>query len=150
MRDVLLKLIDGLFDISLLDNDLEADDGLETAVAISFFTDMRVSVEELPYGQTDQRGWWGDMFPEKDQDKIGSRMWTLQPAKITAETRNKASDFARECLQWMIDDGIASSINFESEYNGLKQLITSVEIIKPSGEIANFSVFWDSQKVRRH
>jgi phage gp46-like protein len=149
MRDVLLSLIDSLFDISLLNDDLASDDGLETAVAISFFTDRRVSVEDLPYGQQDRKGWWGDMFPDVDQDKIGSRMWTLLPAKVTDETRNLANDYAAECLQWMIDDGIASSIKIDSEYNGEKHLTTSVEIVKPTGESEKFSVFWESQKVRR-
>lgn len=149
MSDIALNLIDGCFDIEIIDNDLARDDGLETALAISLFTDQRVSDEDLPHGHLSKRGWWGDMFPEVDQDKIGSRLWTLNPGKTTTETLRRSEDFARESTKWLIDDGIADAINVLSEYNNSKHLVINVEIVKPDGLSSKYAVVWDAQEIRR-
>ena len=150
MNDVGLFIKNGTyFDIELDQADLKADDGLETPLTISIFTDARVTDEQLPYGSTSKRGWWGDMFPDQPGDKIGSRIWTLNPGKITNETKNKATDYCRESTKWMIDDGIASVINISSEYNENKHLKIFIEVIKPDGTSSKYQVLWDAQKVRR-
>lgn len=151
MNDVglFLKKNGTVFDIGLDQADLKADNGLETALAISVFTDARVNDDQLPYGTTKKRGWWGDMFPDHPGDKIGSRMWTINPAKITNETRNLAVDYCRESTRWLIEDGIASVINFSSEYNENKHLKIYIEVVKPDGTSPKYEVLWDAQKVRR-
>jgi len=141
----------GLFDIKINEerNDIVADNGLETAVIISIWSNRRVKEEELPFGKTQKEGWWGDMYPEKDGDKIGSKLWTLNPEKTTNETLKKSEDYTKECLNWMIDDGIASAINVLSEYNSSKHLVTKVQIVKKDGEEERFSVLWEEQEIRR-
>lgn len=149
MSDIALQLIDGCFDLEIKDNDLVSDDGLETALAISLFTDKRVSDEELPSGHLSKRGWWGDMYPEVDQDQIGSRLWTLSPEKTTTETLKRSEDFAREATSWMIEDGLADAVNVLSEYNTSKQLILNVDVVKPDGITSRFAVAWDAQEIKR-
>jgi phage gp46-like protein len=149
MRDISLKLQDGFFDVALDGLDLESDDGLENALAISIFTDARVSTEQLPYGSTKRKGWWGDMYSEVPGDKIGSRLWTIHPAKITNETRKLAEDYCRESTKWLIEDGIADTINFTTEYNENKHLNILIETVRPGGTVSKFQVIWDAQKVRR-
>jgi phage gp46-like protein len=149
MSDIALQLIDNCFDVEIKDNDLTSDDGLETALAISLFTDKRVTDEELPSGHRSKRGWWGDMFPDVDQDQIGSRLWTLDPEKTTTETLRRSEDFARECTNWMIEDGLADAINVLSEYNINKHLILNVDVVKPDGITSRFAVVWDAQEIKR-
>lgn len=150
MSDVRLSINeDNVFDIAIEDGDLVGDDGLETAVAISIFTDRRVTDEELPYPQTDKKGWWGDMFPEVDQDKIGSRLWLVGREKVTQEVANRAQDYCKEGLQWLIDDGVASSVTAIATYNSFKNLIIQIEIVKPSGKKSRFQVLWDKQQLVR-
>lgn len=148
--DIALKLKDGLFDIELDGSDLTADSGLENALTLSIFTDARVSEDQLPYGHTSKRGWWGDMFPEIPGDKIGSRLWTINPGKITNETLRLAEGYCRESTKWLIQDGIADTINFKTEYNENKHLNISIEVVRPGEDSpSKFQVFWDAQKVRR-
>lgn len=149
MRDVALILDSGFFDIKISGQDLESDDGLENALAISIFTDARVTPDQLPYGSTNRKGWWGDMYSEIPGDKIGSRLWTIHPAKITNETKNLALDYCRESTKWLIEDGIADTINFTSEYNENKHLNILIETVRPDGRTSKFQVVWDAQKVRR-
>ncbi len=149
MSDMGLFIIDNCFDLKVLDGDLASDDGLETAVAISLFTDKRVTDEELPFGHKTKKGWWGDMYPEIDLDKIGSRLWTLDPGKRTNDTLRRSEDFAKEGLKWMLEDGIANTINVNSEYNENMHLIINIEIIRPDGLTSSFEVLWDAQEIRR-
>lgn len=75
---------------------------LENAVTVSLYTDARVSKDELPDGETDQRGYWGDMELPEGQS-LGSKLWTLRRAKLTQNTLNKTHDFCVEALQWLVD-----------------------------------------------
>lgn len=149
MSDIALKIKDNCFDINLINGDLESDNGLETAVAISLFTDRRVNDEELPPLQLKKRGWWGDMFPEFDQDRIGSKLWILEREKRTNETLKKSEDYTREALSWMLEDSVADSVDVISEYDENKFLIINITIARPSIEDSRFSVAWDEQKIMR-
>ncbi len=149
MSDIALVLENNCFDLAIEMDDLVADNGLETAVTISLFTDRRVNEEELPDLETDKRGWWGDVFPEIDQDQIGSRLWTLARSKITNETLSRFNELCKEALDWMQEDGIAGEIAISSEYNEENHLITSIEISRPDETVERFSVLWDEQELRR-
>lgn len=149
MSDIGLFIQNNCFDIDLENGDLKADNGLETAVSISLFTDGRVTEEELPVLETNKRGWWGDMFPEVDQDTIGSRLWTLDRSKVNTETLRRSEELCKESLDWMIEDGLADAIIINSEYNESKQLIINIEITRPDEDTERFSVLWDEQELRR-
>lgn len=149
MSDIGLFIQNNCFDIDLENGDLKADNGLETAVSISLFTDGRVNEEELPDLETNKMGWWGDMFPEVDQDTIGSRLWTLNRSKVNTETLRRSEELCKESLEWMIEDGLADAIIIQSEYNESKQLIINIEITRPDEDTERFSVLWDEQELRR-
>lgn len=149
MSDIGLFIENNCFDLQIDDSDLKADNGLETAVAISLFTDARVSDDDLPFLETEKRGWWGDMFPDVDLDKIGSRLWTLDRSKITTETLRRSEELAKESLNWMVEDGLADAITIESEYNDNKHLIINIEIARPDEDTEKFSILWDEQAIRR-
>jgi phage gp46-like protein len=114
IRTVMLPVPPGqppLFDWAIEGPSLEADDGLETAVIISLFTDRRANADDvLPDGGDDRRGWWGDGWPDVDRDKIGSRLWLLSREKDMRQVVNRAREYARESLQWLIDDGVARQV----------------------------------------
>ena len=97
------------FDWAIKDQDLAGDDGLETAIILSLFTDRRALEDDpLPDGSDDRRGWWADAYV--GQDHIGSRLWLLEREKDTREVVNRARDYAEEALQWLVEDGIALGI----------------------------------------
>lgn len=145
--DIGLFIVDKCYTLLVENGDLKGDGGLETAVSISLFSDKRVSEEQLPELETRKRGWWGDLFPEVDGDQIGSRLWTLSRRKRTTETLRLYEDFSEEALQWMLEDGIASSINVSAEYDSSGQLVGTIVIERP-GEDTRFSVNWDNQEVK--
>lgn len=104
-----------------IDNDMA--DPLVRAVIISLFTWRRANNDDtLPNAQGFRMGWWGDSYPVVPNDRIGSRLWLLARAKLTDATVQQAKDYAKEALQWLIDDKIAARINVSSQRQGLSTL----------------------------
>jgi len=134
MSDIKLDTQDGLsFDVTMEKNDLKLDDSLKTAVIISLFTDRRVTVDELPDGERDRRGWWADALND-DQDLIGSKLWTLKREKITQDVLDRAKKYCEEALQWLIDDQIAQGVTVFVERAGLYQISIAIEIKRPQDD----------------
>ena len=143
---------DFIFDDSI--GDLESDEGLETAVFISIFTDKRAKVDDvLPDSSNpDRRGWWGDLaLPDVEGDQIGSRLWLLSRAKTVENILVRAKEYVEESLQWLIDDGVVVKIEVEVERQGLPgndilAIKASIYKIDGSAEAFNFESNWLAQK----
>ncbi|VUX47847.1 conserved hypothetical protein [Candidatus Defluviicoccus seviourii] len=107
----------GAFDLVLdpVTGDLVTDDGLETAVTLSLFTDRRAQEgDALPGGAPaqyngDRRGWWGDALTA--DAPLGSRLWLLSREKTLAETAARARTYAQEGLAWLRRAGIAERVD---------------------------------------
>lgn len=144
MSDIRLIKTESGFDIALKNNDLEVDEGLETAIIISLFTDRRVSAEELSAGQTDRRGWWADAVNE-DGDLIGSKLWLLQREKITAEMLIRAREYCEEALKWLVDDGIAEKVFVQVKRIALQSVGIAIQIKRPSeSKSRKYDFIWRS------
>jgi len=149
MTDFALKYQDGVIDFILVNGDLKMDDGLESAVVLSLLCDARVSVDELPYGEEDPRGFWGDIVSEVEGDSTGSKLWLLRREKLTNETATRAKKYCEEALQWLIDDKIASDVAVTTEIINSNLLLIAIEIKRPSGRIYyKFDYIWQSQGLK--
>lgn len=129
----LISTTDNLYDVLFEKNDFSTEEGLWTAVIISLFTDQRVTAEELPDGETDKRGWWGDVL-NSDNDKIGSKLWLLEREKITNAVLEDFKNYCEDALQWIIDDEIAESISVTVERIDLNAISVVIEIYRPQDE----------------
>lgn len=131
---------DGFFDIGLAGADLAKDEGLQTAVIVSLFTDRRADPDDqLPDGSDDRRGWWADAYADIDNDRIGSKLWLLSREKQTRETAQKVENYARESLQWLVDDGVARSVGVSAEWLRMGVLAMAIEIKRPDGSRVTFT-----------
>lgn len=115
-------------------NDLATDDGLRTACIISLFTDRRADDDELPPEAESRRGWWGDLFPQVPGDKIGSRLWLLEREKRTVETLARAEEYCIEALTWLVDDGVAATVDADVVYDSNGAMVMRIDITRPSGK----------------
>lgn len=124
-------------DIALSGGDLLADNGLATAVIISLCSDARAEFsDELPAGVTERRGWWGG-----DKD-FGSKLWLLTREKTTARTAARAREYVQKALQWLIDDGIAQSVEVTAEILNPYTLAVSASISRGSNK--KYDYLWRS------
>jgi phage gp46-like protein len=128
----------GSIDLGIQGADLATDSGLQTAVMVSLFTDAQAEEEELPYVGASRRGWWGNLFPEVDRDEVGSKLWILAREKRTQETLNRAEEYAGAALSWMLEDGVAESVDVETSFDTNGALIIQALITKPGGDQKRF------------
>ncbi|MES2685735.1 MAG: phage GP46 family protein [Pseudomonadota bacterium] len=135
-------------DVGVLCGDLATGNELSTAVMLSLFTDRRANDDDtLPDG-TDPRGWWADAM---DGQRIGSRLWLLESARSLPETFRLAGEYAEEALQWLVDDGIAKSVQATAVAVGGcdKVMWLTVLVCKPDGKTLRwkYRYAWDMRKV---
>lgn len=135
-------------DIILDGPDLGRDAQLKTAIWMSLFTDRRaLSDDRLPDFEGDRRGWWGDSYadPEDaalDSDRIGSRLWLLQREALTAHTVERARQYARESLQWLITDAVARQVEVSARRifaRGIHTLGLEIIIQRTNGDATTLS-----------
>jgi phage gp46-like protein len=127
--------------------DLVFDSGtdLETAVLISLLSWRRVTSEELPQGETDQLGWWGDNL---NIDKLGSKLWLLKRKKMLPQLKKEAHQYITESLQWLIDDGAALKIDIQVDIIEPSTLTADITIYQNDGKVVkfNFDNIWNQIK----
>lgn len=141
------------FDWLLCGPDLESDDSLRTAVIISLFSDRLANADDvLPSNDGDRRGWWGDLpidssAPGPD-DYIGSRLWLLERCTNAPANAVAAAAYAKEALQWLIDDGVAQSVAVQAVWISSDQLGLIIIISQQSGNAQpvqkTFQFAWDA------
>ena len=134
--------------------DLEREEGLQSAILISLYTDRRAQDDDIlpDLNSLDRRGWWGDLTTDITEDEIGSRLWLLERSKTTQAVLNSAKNYIEEALQWLIDDGVAAKIEVTVERqtnDELETLAFEVEIYKNDGNIVieKFNDLWNAQVV---
>ena len=120
----------GYADLRVVGSDLATDDGLGAAVVISLFTDARAEIDELPEGDGDRRGSWHDGLNNAG-DETGSKLWLLRREKQTSDVPQRAAALAREALQWMLEDGVASAVDASTEWVRRGELALRVAITMP-------------------
>lgn len=119
-----------------------ADDPLVRSVINSLFCWRRADAsDDRPCDSW--MGWWGDSYADEDGDQWGSKLWLLFRSKTTPDVLKLAEQYAKDALQWMIDDGIASRVETHAEAGGMDQLNIQVTVYKPDGTVASSLRFQD-------
>lgn len=152
MSDIGLFLTSDCVDLQIEEEAIQFDEGLETAVLISLFSDRRITVEKLPDLETDRRGWWADTISEIENDKIGSELWLYDREKITTQTLVGLSQACEDALNWLVEDGVADNIEVESLVNVSDpyRVDISILIYRPkTTEPSRFDLVWDGQRLKR-
>jgi phage gp46-like protein len=148
-----------IFDLSVTTEDLLTEEGLETAVVISLFTDRRAaSTDPLPDGETDRRGCWMDATLDalsngQSDHGIGSLLWLLNREKTVPSVLARAKQYAEQALEWLVSDKIAESITVTAERlgpAGNNWLALSIEIARPAKPAIAFryDYNWTAQAYR--
>lgn len=137
----------GTADVTVVANDLRRDDGLETALYLSLFTDRRAEDGE----ETDRRGWWGDGVPVVPDDRWGSRLWQLARAKSEPATARRAEEYVREALTWLTEDRVTDRVEVTAELAAPGALVLSVTVYRPNQDVTRYryDYVWASQEARR-
>ncbi|MHA6236875.1 phage GP46 family protein [Pseudomonas fluorescens group sp. PF-69] len=129
----------GQGDWQVLDGALDSGDDMASAVFISLFSDRQANSDDvLPDGSTDRRGWWGDLGQPVP---LGSRLWLLSRSRLDDNAAKMAVIYAKEALQWLLDDQVAESVTVTATIQGPKQLNVAVTVTQRTGT-KNYQFAW--------
>ena len=139
MSDLALyRRSDGNFDLDFDKSrgDLLMSDSLENAVAISIGTYAR----ERKLGRNANlkpclSGWWGDALD--DNGILGGYLYEAFPRKLNTATAKSVEALVKETLQWMVDDGIANSVECSASVVNDEFISLSVTLTRPNGNQEN-------------
>lgn len=114
---------EGIFDLSIENGDFKTVSGLETALAVSLFSDRRAYVDEVP-DPLERRGWIGDLFSEHNGDIHGSGLWFYMQSRSLKENENGIKSESRQALEWLITDGLAGFVDVTTDVSHQKRRLT--------------------------
>lgn len=127
--DVKLDKSKGYYDIVIEGEDIAGTEGLDTSILVSILSDARATESEQP-NELARRGWWGDLF---NTYPIGSKIWLATSKSLTQLTVNEINDYIKNCLQWMINENYADSINVDTIINYINESVDVTVLINKSG-----------------
>lgn len=141
MTDALLIWNDFGADINIQNGDIVSDNGLATAVLVSLFTDSRSPSEKLlPPGETELRGWWGDIGDEK----TGSLLWLINREKVIPEVAERAREYCETALRWLREQDIAETVTIDAQLVRPSGLQISIKLER--GSASRYSYLWEAVK----
>lgn len=132
-------------------SDLATDiGGLRSAVLLSLFTDAAAPDSYVPPGGGPFRrhGHWSDTF---EGYEIGSLLWTLNRS-IKSDDRdllNTAQDICQSALQWLITEGVVSSVTVRTGWWRSQPNVIgiTINIVRPQSPPVTFNFPWAWQGV---
>lgn len=109
-----------------------ADEPIVRAAINSLFTWRRADADDALPGNH-RFGWWGDALGPVSGERWGSRLWLLSRSALTDETVLRAKGYAEEALAWLVEDGVAQTVEVQAERQGLDRLALSCLIVRGNG-----------------
>jgi phage gp46-like protein len=130
-------------DISIDGATIERDQGMETAVLVSVFSDARAADSDpLPDQGDEPRGWWGGDLVGLP---LGSKLWLLSRSKLTSQTVEQARQYVADALNWMITDGMVDQVTVSAARSAgdVNRVDFTVKILRTKGLQISFRFFYN-------
>jgi phage gp46-like protein len=133
---------DGLFiwDWNYKKGDIEVVNGLETACLVSLFTDSRLQ-PSVVYTPIKRGGWIGNIRTAKEPRQLGSTLWSLEHAKVTTYFLTLRKEACNRAFDWMLKDGITTSIYATSNYDN-SSISDTINIVSKDGSKYEAVYLW--------
>ena len=130
-------------DWSIANGDLTTESGLATAIYISLGTWHRADSSDAAPSE-DPGGWWGDIPADGGPaDEWGCKFWLRRRAKLGRDIANTLIADARQALQWLIDDGVAASLDITAFQQSppLGTVLLNITVNRAAGGVQAFPQF---------
>jgi phage gp46-like protein len=119
-------------------------DDLYESICISLFTEKRFRFVDGESPSDDRRGWWFDSV-RGDQDLTGSLLWTLDFRAMAGNIIDDATQYAKDALKWLTDDGVASRVEVVVTRTANETLSFAVDVYRPDElQPLKYQIIWDA------
>jgi phage gp46-like protein len=106
---------------------------------VSVKIEQWASIEELVKMSigTNRGTWFAD-------PAFGSELWLLKKeGKVDGQTAGKLERMIRESLQWLINDGLAATVDCTAERSGKNRIDYQVTVTRPGGSPVILKEAWN-------
>ncbi len=110
----LIKNEDDSFTIGITAGDLTNEDGFDTAINLSLFTNKRAPDGKINEEKNNHGSLRDTVSPVLNR-KHGSLLWLLEQSRLTPTNRNLATEYSQDALNWFVEDGLAKKVNVKTE-----------------------------------
>jgi len=129
-QDAKLTIVGQLYDISILNGDIETEDSFDTPIITSLFTEARAHHDEVVTPER-RRGWIGS---HNSSFILGSTMWVYGQLRNRQVELNELAGVARLALDHFKEDGRAINVSSSIAVEGnLARL--SIRIERPNNRV---------------
>lgn len=141
----------GILDISFEDGDIKSVSGFESALLLSILVEKRATASEIGAPQF-RRGWWGNEALGFDDYEMGSKLWLLSQHRRNTQGLNQAITFARDSLQWLLDDNLIDEIRVSANYGTGEErdvLNLNIDLLRSQNSVLSrgFKIWQNTSKV---
>lgn len=134
---------DGRFDIAIENGDIANEDGFDTAIYVSLFTDARAP-ESKVIRPENRRGWIGNLVSPVEGRELGGLIWLAEQRRLNQGTLNEIIDYARQALDWFVEDEIAKSVEVTGEIVPQSGIVLTINITAPDGNTESYYIpLWE-------
>jgi phage gp46-like protein len=86
---------------------------------------------------TDKGAWWVD-------PSFGSELWLLKKeGKVDGRTVGRLEQMIRESLRWLVNDGLALTVDCAAERDGKNRIDYQVTVTRPDGSTVPVKDVWN-------
>jgi phage gp46-like protein len=87
---------------------------------------------------TNKGSWWAD-------PNFGSDLWLLKrEGKVDGNTAGTFARALRECLSWLVSDGLCESVDAQAERAGKNAIAYAITLSKPDGNSDLITEVWNA------
>lgn len=124
------------FDLDIEGGDLVLSDSLQNAVLLSLAIWNRSEIDSgVAATENVQGGWWADALNELP---LGSKLYTIFRDRLDESSLEKAKGLVKDALKWLLDDGVAKSVDVSATIAGKTSAEFVIVIKKPDGNDEEF------------
>ena len=125
---------DGNFDLAFDESkgDLLTTESLENSVVMSIGSYARErNLGNVANLKPTVGGWWGDALDAKGT--LGGYLYEAFPGKLTDSTARSVEKLCSEALAWLIDDGVAKSVDCTAAIANQETMNVNITVKRPEG-----------------
>lgn len=135
---------DGRFDIAIENGDIANEDGFDTAIYVSLFTDARAP-EAKVFQPENRRGWLGNLVSPVEGRELGGLRWLTEQRRLTQSTLNEVVSYDQQALDWFVEDEIAKNIAVSGEIIPQSGIALTINITATDGKTENYYIpLWEA------
>ena len=142
-KDIALIFDGSGFDLVIEDGDFKNEEGFDTAIWVSLFTDARASESQV-LAPENRRGWMGNLVSDVEEREVGGLLWLAEQRRLTQDSLNEIVDYVRKSLNWFIEDNIAQKIEVSGEIVPRSGIAISIIITTSDGSTSSHYIpMWE-------